>query len=222
MVANQDAYILQILKNFPIAKYVGSLIVDKNMIAKRTEFMNWVHNQVEKRTSKGDTQRPDLMSHIMAHQGEKGASISQLEVDSNANLILVAGSETTATLLSGATYCLLKNPDKLAKLKQEVRGRWKEYSDITLADVNNAPYLIAVLSEALRFFPPVPTGFERRVGPGGEMVSDVFIPEGTAVAVSHFAAYHSEANFKHADKFVPERWLDDPEYANDKRAACQP
>lgn len=124
--------------------------------------------------------------------------------------------------MSGATYALLKNPEKLAKLKQEVRGRWENYSDITLAEVNNAPYLIAVLAEALRFFPPVPTGFERRVGKGGEFISGHYIPEDSAVCVSHYAAYHSEANFKDADSFVPERWLDDPEFANDKRSACQP
>lgn len=210
-----------IMSYFPWAKNFGSLIIDKSAVAKRTEFANWVHTQVEKRISR-ETQRPDFMTHILAHNGEKGATLSRTEMDSNANLILVAGSETTATLLSGVTYALLTNPAKLAKLKQEVRGRWKDYNDITLAEVNNAPYLLAVLNEALRYFPPVPAGFERRVGKGGEFVSGYWLPEGTAVSVSQYPTYHSEANFKDAESFVPERWMDTPEYANDKKSILQP
>lgn len=207
---------------WPWVKNAGNLVIDQTLIAKRKEFQEWIHNQVGKRIER-ETQRPDFMTHILAHNGEKGATLSRAEIDSNANLILVAGSETTATLLSGVTYCLLTNSDKLEKLKQEVRGRWEDYSDITLAEVNKAPYLLAVLNEALRYFPPVPAGFERRVGKGGEFVSGYYLPEGTAVSVSQYAAYHSESNFKNAKAYVPERWLDNaPEYANDKKSILQP
>lgn len=213
--------LLYMVKYFPIVKYLGKLVVDKNQIAKRYEYMQWISDQVTKRVER-DTQRPDFMTQIIAHNGEKDYHMTKEEIDSNANLILTAGSETTATLLSGATYFLLKNPDKLEKLKQEVRGKWQSYSDITLAEVNNAPYLIACLNESLRVFPPVPAGFERRIGPGGEVISGYYIPEGTAVSVSQYPAHRYEGNFKHANKFVPERWMGEKEYENDKRNSMQP
>lgn len=146
------------------------------------------------------------MQYILEHNGQKGEALTRKEIDSNANVLLTAGSETTATLLSGATFLLLDNPAKLQKLQAEIRGAFARYDDITIDAVNRQPYLIAVLAESLRYFPPVPCGFERRVGKGGEMVSGYFMPEGTALSVSHYAAYHSPKNFTDPDDFVPERW----------------
>jgi len=211
-----------ITQYWPLAKYLGSFIVSQKTIQQRREYYAWVGSQIKKRAER-DTQRPDLMTYILKHGEDKGeAAPSAAWLESNAALMITAGSETTATMLSATTYELLKNPEIMQKLKDEVRGRWKSYGDITLDEVNKAPYLLAVLSEGLRYFPPVPTGFERRVGKGGEVVSGYYIPEDTAVGVSQYPAYHSERNFKDADLFAPQRWLGDPKYADDKRSMCQP
>lgn len=206
---------------WPVVKHLRSLVLDQNIIKARMEFFKWVAGQTQQRVQR-ETQRRDFMTEILKRNGEKGATITTEEMNANMAIFLTAGSETTATLLSGATWCLLKNPGVLQKLKEEVRGRWKNYADITMEDVNNAPYLIAVLQEALRYFPPVPTGFERRVPKGGEVVSGYYVPEGTALCVSSYPASHSERNFKEPDLFVPERWMGDPHYADDKRSSIQP
>ena len=193
----------------------------KGIMKARQEWYHWVAFKTKARVEK-ETQRPDFMTEILKHNGEKGVQLTDAELSSNASVLLIAGSETTATLLSGVTYCLLKNPRVLQKLKNEVRGQWKEYNDITLDEVSKSPYLLAVLQEALRYFPPVPTGFERRVAKGGESVSGYFMPEGTALSVSSYPTAHSERNFKDPELFVPERWMGDARYANDNREAIQP
>ena len=96
------------------------------------------------------------MTLILVNNGNEGAKLSQAEIDSNAALMLTAGSETTATLLSGATWLLLKNSDVMQKLRDEIRGKFKTYDDIMLDAVNKTPYLIAVLSEALKRLPSCP------------------------------------------------------------------
>ncbi len=63
----------------------------------------------------------DLLSILNALKGEKGVELTRAELASNAAVLVIAGSETTATLLSGATYALLKNPKVMQKLKDEVR-----------------------------------------------------------------------------------------------------
>lgn len=54
------------------------------------------------------------------------------------------------------------------------------------------------------------------------MISGHFIPAGTAVYVSSHALGNSERNFRDAKSFIPERWLGDERFANDKRNAHQP
>jgi cytochrome P450 len=155
-------------RQLPVTKWFSPLLLDKNSLPPvevRREFLSWVSSQVQKRLDR-ETERPDFMGHILANNGEKGYSMSKAEMDSNASLMLSAGSETTATMLSGATYALLKHPRVLEKLKKEVRERWNDYHEIDVATTNKAPYLNAVISEALRYFPPVPAGFNRQIQKG--------------------------------------------------------
>jgi len=53
--------------------------------------------------------------------------------------------------------------------------------------------------------------------------SDVLhrVPGGTHVGVCAWAATHSFDNFKNADEFIPERWID-AEYDDDEKKASQP
>ena len=211
-----------VMFHFPVVKYLGSLIVSKAEIKSRKEFATWVADHIKIRCER-DTARPDFMTEILKrNETNSKDALSEKEMVSNAILFLGAGTETTATTLSAATYLLCINPRVLSKLQDEIRGRWKNYYDITLEQVNTAPYLFAVLSESLRIFPPIPTGVLRKVGAGGEIVSGYYIPENTSLCVSSHAAHHSARNFTDPDEFVPERWMDDKRYANDKREWVQP
>jgi hypothetical protein len=91
-------------------------------------------------------------------------------------LLIIAGSETTATLLSGVTYYLLKTPHAYAKLKEEVRGAFEKAEEITLTSTSQLPYLQACLEEALRLYPPVPLALPRLTRPEGDIIGGVFVP----------------------------------------------
>ena len=210
-----------IMHYWPITKRLRNLVLDQSQLKGRAEYIAWVARKTQKRIER-ETQRPDFMTEILKHNGEKTAELTPTEISNHAFVLVGAGSETTATLLDGATYLLLSNPDVLQKLQDEVRGRWKKYDEITIEEVNSAPYLIATLNEALRYFPPLPTGFHRKVGKGGEFVSGYYIPEDTSLAVSSWPTAHSERNFKDPDAFIPERWMGDPRFADDKLSAVQP
>jgi cytochrome P450 len=129
---------------------------------------------------KPSDERPDLLGYIMKQNNtEKAMTVP--EVIANSGDFILAGSETTATLISGATYYLLKNPAKLDKLNKEVRTSFGSAEDITLARVTTLPYVSAVLNEALRLYPPVPSSLPRFVPRKGASVAGTMIPEGVSL-----------------------------------------
>lgn len=98
------------------------------------------------------------------------------EVEVNAEVLVVAGSETTATALSGATYWLTKTPHVLKKLADEVRSSFKDESEINLLNAAQLRYLNAVLKETLRIYPPAAVAMPRITPPKGSIVHGHAIP----------------------------------------------
>lgn len=160
------------------------------------------------------------VSYILRENNEKGMTVNELKV--GAQILIIAGSETTATLLSGATYLLLQNERVFEKLKQEIRSTFEKEKDISMQSTAGMPYLNAVLEESLRMYPPVPNAFPRTTPAPGELVCGKFVPAGTSVSVHHWSSYRSERNFLEPNRFAPERWLGDERFEHDSKDVLQP
>ncbi len=125
-----------------------------------------------------------VLQRRLATKGEKNDFLSYIdergltgtEINVNAQLLVLAGSETTASLLSGATYYLLKNKVALDKVCDEVRSTFQNEDNITFTSVGRLPYLNAVIEEGLRLYPPVPSAFPRRTLPEGNVIDGHFVP----------------------------------------------
>ncbi|KAJ3545029.1 hypothetical protein NM208_g2727 [Fusarium decemcellulare] len=83
-----------------------------------------------KRIKSRSTEREDFMSYILRHNDEKG--MTESEIAATSRVLIIAGSETTATLLSGATFYLLTNRDKYEKLVKEIRSSFSSKEGITI------------------------------------------------------------------------------------------
>lgn len=165
----------QALKRLPrLAPFVSWLIPQK-LVRQQREHMMLSFEKAKKRAEGGIPERPDFMSYILRYNDEKGMTLD--EIGENSNVLILAGSETTATLLSGATFWILKNPTVYSRLVREVRTKFTQEADINLLAVNYQEYLIAVLNEALRMYPPIPTGLPRIVPQGGEFIDGYYISE---------------------------------------------
>ena len=84
------------------------------------------------------------------------ASKREYLMTTSINFIL-AGRDTTATLLGWMFYALSINPevqDRLAKeIDEKLQGKEPNFEDIAASKM---PYLNAVVYETLRMYPPVP------------------------------------------------------------------
>jgi cytochrome P450 len=95
----------------------------------------------------------------------------------NSSLLIIAGSETTATTLSGVTYLLLTHHEILQKTINEVRSSFSCEAEIDLLSVQKLSYMMAVLQETLRIYPPVPATIPRKTQPGGDVICGQYVPE---------------------------------------------
>lgn len=99
---------------------------------------------------------------------------------SNAFLLMLGGSETSATALSAVTYFLTSHPETLSKLTHEVLSTFQTEGEININNVQNLPYMQAVLDETLRLNPPLPHSSPRVVHKGGDIFCGFFVPEGVS------------------------------------------
>ena len=129
------------------------------------------------------TENKDFMSYLIRPKDEEGLTVD--EIDANADLLVMAGSETAASALSGATYYLLKEKATLEKVCKEVRGAFQREKDINFISVARLPYLGAVVEETLRIYAPVPCDQRKVTLPGGNFIDGHFVPGN----VSHVGQY---------------------------------
>ncbi|TGO14621.1 hypothetical protein BTUL_0050g00160 [Botrytis tulipae] len=162
----------------------------------------------EKAYRRLDTPRdvPDFMSYIIKHNDtDKGMTCE--EIGENATVLIIAGSETTASLLNGLTYHLLKAPTVLQNLAIELITSFQTQEDLTLHALASSKYLNAVLEEGLRMYPPAPSTLPRIVPNGGSLVAGQYVPGGVTVGVNPISSSLSAKNFHLPYEFHPERWL---------------
>ncbi|KAF2852264.1 cytochrome P450 monooxygenase-like protein [Plenodomus tracheiphilus IPT5] len=178
-------------------------------------------DRVTKRLEKGRvSDGVDLWDLVLEQKEGKG--LSRKEMDSNAALFMVAGTETTATLVSGLTFYLLSTPESMRKLTEEIRGTFSNDGDMTMEKLAALPYLNACIKETFRVYPPVPLIMPRCVPEDGSTIVGQFIPPGTSVGIPQHATFTHPRNFKMPMEYIPERWLGDKRFEGDQRSAVQP
>ncbi|KAL2281926.1 hypothetical protein FJTKL_11200 [Diaporthe vaccinii] len=211
---------LQICEYYPLLGHLVHKLEPRWARKMRDTHFRHSADRVDSRLADG-SDKPDIWNLLLSEDG-KQHRLTLDEMHSNSETFMMAGTETTATLMSGLLYYLLVNPDKYALLCTEIRTSFTSSDDITMERLAGLKYLNACIQEGLRIYPPISVGVPRTIPTGGNAVMGQWLPAGTDVSVHQMAAYHSLANFKHPSHFVPERWLGDVEYTNDRRDVHQP
>lgn len=175
-----------VARRFPGWGVISKLITPKKVLNQRNLHIQLTKEKVQGRLKKSN-ERPDFFGNILKQNDtEKGFSFP--EMITNGSTLIIAGSETTATLLAGVTYLLLKNPQVMRKLQEEVRGTFQSDDQITLENCNKLEYIHAVLTEALRMYPPVAGGLPRIVDAQGDMINGHWVPGGVSSRLTALCA----------------------------------
>lgn len=150
----------------------------------------------------------DFFQALMEDKNGNPNNLEWGEVIAECNIMMNAGSVTTAIAITNVMYQLLRNPRCLAKLREEVDAVLDE--DDVIADydkVKHLPYLRACLDESLRIFPPTSHGLPRETPAEGTNILGEWVAGNTSVSMSALVAHRDESVFPNADQYIPERWL---------------
>ncbi|KAL1854472.1 hypothetical protein Daus18300_011393 [Diaporthe australafricana] len=132
------------------------------------------------------------------------------EMYGEAELLIIAGSDTTAIVLSSLLFYVARNRDIQDKLANEIRSNFESASDIKAGSKLQAcKYLRAVIQEGLRMTPPVGGETLREVREGGTDVDGTFFPPGVNVSIACYCLSYNKNIYPDPFKFKPERWIVD-------------
>ena len=165
------------------------------------------------------------------------------DIDANTTLLVLAGSETSATTLTGATYFCLNNPPLMQRLQEEIRSGFADQKSIDVDAVSKLPYLHAVFQETLRMHPTGPISVPRQIDRSGVTICGIPVPQGVSDVVPNMkkkkarsdliqyragipqkTAFHSPTNFVEPEIFNPDRWLKDadPKFDHENKDIFEP
>ncbi|GJJ15316.1 hypothetical protein Clacol_009592 [Clathrus columnatus] len=166
----------------------------------------------------------DFYYHLLNEEKLDQGSVLPLRVlIREAMLIIPAGYDSVANAISHTFFHLLTNPVYFERLRDEVDQTFSNVDEIYLKDdLQNLPYLNAVINETLRLAPPLASGTQRYLpkgsANGGVMLGNTWIPEGTYVQIHTYSLHRNPKYFSpDPEVFQPERWLDKG-YNTDKSA----
>ncbi|KAI4665836.1 uncharacterized protein J4E78_003301 [Alternaria triticimaculans] len=124
--------LMSIFFYYPLAKFILFTLLGKTIATFRREHHNYTVERVTKRLEKGRVSEGVDLWDLVLQQEDKGKpGLTRPVMDMNGELFMLAGTETTATLLSGLTYLLLVHSESMAKLVEEIRTAFNSSDDIT-------------------------------------------------------------------------------------------
>ncbi|KAI3929008.1 hypothetical protein MKX01_029537 [Papaver californicum] len=121
-------------------------------------------------------------------------------------VLISAGTDTTTGTMEWALSLLLNHPQVLKKAKAEIDIHVGRERLVDETDLNNLPYLHAIILETLRMYPagPLLTPHESS---DGCTVGGYNIRRGTMLFVNVWAIHNDPKTWEEPNKFKPERFL---------------
>ena len=141
------------------------------------------------------TDREDILSMLLQARDEHGDRLTDAELRDELVTLLLAGHETTATAGAWTIELLLRHPAALGKLATELSA-------------GRTNYLDAVIQEALRLRPVIPSVGRRLQAP--LTLNDYALPTGTNVSPCIYLLHRRPDIYRDPTAFRPERFLERP------------
>ncbi|GAQ83134.1 cytochrome P450 superfamily protein [Klebsormidium nitens] len=144
---------------------------------------------------------PSVLRFLLASREE----VSSTQLRDDLLSMLVAGHETTGSVLTWTVYLLAQSPSAREKVFEELARVLPDGRSPSFADTRELKYIMRCINESMRLYPHPPVLIRRAIVddeiPGGYKVKT-----GQDVMISVYNIHHSPQVWDKAEEFFPERF----------------
>jgi len=200
-----------------LAPKVASALKIGFMDRKAEEYFKQILKQAISQREKSGEVRDDFLQLMIEAKNEQSKAedsdkvvLSDEVIIAQSVLFILAGFDTTNTVLLFSVYELALNPEIQEKLYHELKKLKDENNgQLSYEGLNSLEYLDKVVNETLRKYPPVPA-LERKTMRDYEIPNTkLFIPKDIMVRIPTFSIHQDPKHFPNPEKFDPERFNND-------------
>ncbi|CAI9094662.1 OLC1v1030440C1 [Oldenlandia corymbosa var. corymbosa] len=172
-----------------------------------TVMDNIIDQYLNKDLSTSKTCDEDLLDVLLRvkHSNDLQLSITKDNIKGVMHDMFTGGTETSSSTVEWAMAELIRHPEVMAKLQNEVRIAFRGKKTIEEADIQELTYLKSVVKETLRLHPPVPLLVPRESREQTEIDGYIF-PVKTRVFVNAWAIGRDPESWDDPESFKPERF----------------
>ncbi|KAJ3553240.1 hypothetical protein NM688_g3720 [Phlebia brevispora] len=148
--------------------------------------------------------RPCLATRLVEQQEKYG--LTEIQDIWLSGTVYIVAAETTAGALSAFILAMVLFPEVLDRAQAEIDAVVGRERVPNIRDLENMPYIQALVKEVHRWFPGVPLGLARRCMQD-DWFGDYLIPKGTIILTNIWAMSRDPEYFPDPERFMPERYL---------------
>ncbi|KAF2294028.1 hypothetical protein GH714_006798 [Hevea brasiliensis] len=195
----------------PFLKWLDPQGLKKNMLKELGRAIEIIEGFVKERIEKhkpNEKKAKDFLDTLLEFEGD--GKDWQEKIPHEKIIIIImemfTGSDSTSTIVEWAMAELLRKPEAMRKVKEELNEVVGVNRNVEEIDIEKLPYLQAVLKETLRLHPPIPLLIPRNTMHDTDFMG-YHIPKDTQVLVNVWAIGRDPDSWKDPLSFKPERFL---------------
>ncbi|ALD21354.1 cytochrome P450 [Hymenobacter sp. DG25A] len=170
------------------------------------ELRELVRGYIRRRRAASNSQpHDDLLQMLLdARYEDTGEPMTEDRLLDEANILLLAGHETSANALSWLFYLLAAHPEAAAKVRAELQSAGLANRPPVFDELPRLPYSLQVIQETMRLYPPA--WILDRVALEEDEFQGQRIPKGTLFSIYLYGMHRHPQLWAEPDEFRPGRF----------------
>ncbi len=200
-----QAYIIHPIRLPFLRKPLRWLGIEEKHLALARRSREMVLAHIRRRREDPSRTYDDLLQMLLDTRYEDtGEPMSDEQLVDEVLILFAAGYETSANALAWTVWLLLKHPEELQRVRDEIAGHG---GPIGYDTVGQLPYLTQVIRESMRLYPPA--WITDRIAKQDDQVAGYRIAAGTTIGIFIYGIHRSAKLYEEPDDFHPSRMRED-------------